>query len=138
VNVVSLKKQASGLKKFLNHLVATVKRSPTMSNKCPKCDQESLSFEDENSNVLDKPYCFECSDFIKEYKDEDNINPTYYRKKIEVTDFIMEYELDFCSGNVIKYLVRQGKKNPNGLEDLNKAKWYLTRLMKEMENNNEN
>jgi predicted nucleotidyltransferase len=66
----------------------------------------------------------------------DNINPTYYRKGIEVTDFIMEYELDFCSGNVIKYLVRQGKKNPNGLEDLNKAKWYLNRLIKEMENNN--
>ena len=132
-----------------------------MSNKCPKCDQESLSFEDENSNVLDKPYCFECSDFINEYKDEDNINPTYYRKGIETTDYIvshsmnylegniikyvtrykdkggLEYELDFCSGNVIKYLVRQGKKNPNGLEDLNKAKWYLTRLIKQMENNNE-
>ena len=108
-----------------------------MSNKCPKCDLESLSFEDENSNVLDKPYCFECSDFINEYKDEDNINPTYYRKKIEVTDFIMEYELDFCSGNVIKYLVRQGKKNPNGLEDLKKAEWYLTRIIKEMETKNE-
>jgi hypothetical protein len=29
--VVSLKKQASGLKKFLNYLVVTVKRRPTMS-----------------------------------------------------------------------------------------------------------
>ena len=73
---------------------------------------------------------------IEDSDNEDNINPTYYRKGIEVTDFIMEYELDFCSGNVIKYLVRQGKKNPNGLEDLNKAKWYLTRLIKQMENNN--
>ena len=75
---------------------------------------------------------------MKEIKTmNDNINPTYYRKGIEVTDFIMEYELDFCSGNVIKYLVRQGKKNPNGLEDLKKAEWYLTRLIKQMENNNE-
>ena len=62
-----------------------------MSNKCPKCGQESLSFEDENNNVLDKPYCFECSDFINEYKDEDSINPDYYRKGIETTDYIQSH-----------------------------------------------
>ena len=63
----------------------------------------------------------------------DNINPDYYRKKIEVTDFIMEYNLDFCSGNIIKYIVRQGKKNLNGLEDLKKARWYLDKLIKQQE-----
>ena len=63
----------------------------------------------------------------------DNINPDYYRKKIEVTDFIMEYKLDFCSGNIIKYIVRQGKKNLNGLEDLKKARWYLDKLIKQQE-----
>jgi len=67
----------------------------------------------------------------------DNINPDYYRKKIEVTDFIMEYKLDFCSGNIIKYIVRQGKKDPNGLEDLYKAKWYLDKLIKQQESEDE-
>lgn len=32
-----------------------------------------------------------------------------------------------CTGNVIKYICRWHKKN--GLEDLEKAKWYLNRLM---------
>ena len=68
----------------------------------------------------------------------DNINPDYYRKKIEVTDFIMEYNLDFCSGNIIKYIVRQGKKNLNGLEDLKKARWYLDKLIKQQEKDDDN
>ena len=69
---------------------------------------------------------------------KDNINPDYYRKKIEVTDFIMEYNLDFCSGNIIKYIVRQGKKNLNGLEDLKKARWYLDKLIKQQEKDDDN
>ena len=58
----------------------------------------------------------------------DKINPSYYRKKIEVSDFIDEYELNYFEGNVIKYVVRHKAKN--GLEDLQKAKWYLERLIK--------
>ena len=58
----------------------------------------------------------------------DKINPIYYRKKIEVSDFIDEYDLNYFEGNVIKYVVRHKAKN--GLEDLQKAKWYLERLIK--------
>ena len=58
----------------------------------------------------------------------DKINPSYYRKKIEVSDFINEYDLNYFEGNVIKYVVRHKAKN--GLEDLQKAKWYLERLIK--------
>jgi len=58
----------------------------------------------------------------------DKINPSYYRKKIEVSDFIDEYDLNYFEGNVIKYVVRH--KANNGLEDLQKAKWYLERLIK--------
>lgn len=35
--------------------------------------------------------------------------------------------MDFCLGNVLKYVWRQGKKN--GIEDLKKAKWYLERAI---------
>ena len=58
----------------------------------------------------------------------DKINPSYYRKKIEVSDFIDEYDLNYFEGNIIKYVVRHKAKN--GLEDLQKAKWYLERLIK--------
>lgn len=58
----------------------------------------------------------------------DKINPAYYRKKIEVSDFIDEYDLNYFEGNIIKYVVRH--KDKNGLEDLQKAKWYLERLIK--------
>ena len=58
---------------------------------------------------------------------KDNINPSYYKKKIQVTDFIIEYEMNFLEGNIIKYVCRHKEKN--GLEDLKKAKWYLEKLI---------
>ena len=66
---------------------------------------------------------------------KDNINPDYYRKKIEVTDFIMEYALSFAEGCIVKYIVRWKVKN--GLEDLKKARWYLDKLIKQQENEDE-
>ncbi len=36
-----------------------------------------------------------------------------------------------CTANIIKYVWRYESKN--GLEDLNKAKWYLERLIAEVE-----
>ena len=64
----------------------------------------------------------------KESKVLDNKNPPYYvGAKIQVSDFIAEFKLDYFSGNVIKYVVRQ--KFKNGLEDLKKARWYLDKLI---------
>lgn len=65
-------------------------------------------------------------------KMKDKINPDYYRKKIEVSDFIREYKLDYFEGNVVKYISRWRQKN--GLEDLKKAQWYLNYLIKSQEN----
>ena len=38
---------------------------------------------------------------------------------------------DFCLCNSFKYLWRH--RNKNGVEDLKKARWYLNRLIREME-----
>lgn len=61
-------------------------------------------------------------------------NPEYYKRNIEVIDFIEEYELGFHLGNVVKYVSRAGHKSEQGMsqedktiDDLMKAKWYLTR-----------
>jgi len=60
-------------------------------------------------------------------------HPSHYTSgKIEVIDFITDQNLDFCLGNVIKYISRAGKKFEEGktilekeIEDLEKAKFYL-------------
>ena len=41
--------------------------------------------------------------------------------------------LSFCAGNVVKYVVRAGRKSPSPLEDLRKAEWYLKREIARLE-----
>lgn len=53
---------------------------------------------------------------------DSNIQPTYYKGRM-VMDIINEFDLSFCCGNVLTYLLRHARKN--GVEDLKKAKWYL-------------
>ncbi len=43
----------------------------------------------------------------------------------------MGQEMDFCAGNVVKYVTRH--KYKNGLEDLKKAEFYLKKLIEEYE-----
>lgn len=52
-------------------------------------------------------------------------NPAHYQSAagLEAIDVIDAFGLGFCLGNVVKYVLRHGKKN--GLEDLKKARWYL-------------
>lgn len=63
-------------------------------------------------------------------KPEDSVNyPSHYTKGgIEVIDFIEAWKLGFHDGNVIKYVVRSRHKGKR-LEDLEKAQWYLRRLI---------
>lgn len=62
--------------------------------------------------------------------------PSHYTDgKIEVIDFIEDKNLGFCLGNAIKYIARAGKKDPTKeVEDLKKARWYIERRIKELEN----
>lgn len=64
---------------------------------------------------------------------KENVNhPTHYNNgKIEVIDFILDQKLNFLEGNIIKYLSRYKMKNK--MEDLNKAKWYLDKLIEEQQ-----
>jgi hypothetical protein len=65
----------------------------------------------------------------------DNINPDYYRKGIETTDYIQSHSMNYLEGNIIKYITRH--KSKGGVDDLRKAEWYLTRLIKQEEKNND-
>jgi hypothetical protein len=54
-------------------------------------------------------------------------HPAHYggaENTYEAIKVIEAWDLDFCLGNVIKYISRAGKKGSK-LEDLRKAQWYL-------------
>jgi len=58
----------------------------------------------------------------------------YEKQKIQPIDYIEANNLSFCEGNIVKYITRW--KYKNGLEDLEKAKWYLERIIKNVKEKN--
>ena len=70
---------------------------------------------------------------VKRMRDEDVVNkpPHYYQAGVECIDAIQAATDDgfeyYLQGNIIKYLWRYRYKN--GVEDLKKAQWYLTKLI---------
>lgn len=63
-------------------------------------------------------------------------SPSHYKGKngMESIDVIEAFGLDksFCLGNVVKYVLRAGKKG-DAIQDLKKARWYLNREIARME-----
>ena len=66
--------------------------------------------------------------------DKDAINPNHYKQgKVECIDALesategLQGIEAVCTANAIKYLWRWKRKN--GIEDLNKAKWYINHLI---------
>ena len=59
-------------------------------------------------------------------------HPDHYNQGIEVIDYIDSWNLDFTTGNIIKYVSRHKYKD-EPLEDLKKARWYLDRLISKYE-----
>jgi hypothetical protein len=61
-------------------------------------------------------------------------HPDHYGGKdspYEAIKVIEAWDLDFCLGNVVKYISRAGKKNGEStMQDLQKAAWYLDRAIK--------
>ena len=57
--------------------------------------------------------------------------PRHYCHKggIESFEFIQSNRLGFAAGNVVKYIIRYEEKG--GVVDLEKARWYLDRLIDE-------
>jgi hypothetical protein len=55
-------------------------------------------------------------------------HPIHYTKGIECADYIESHEMDFFQGNAVKYLTRFKLKG-NPIQDLEKAQWYVKRLI---------
>ena len=77
--------------------------------------------------------CISGNMFIETVNDIIN-HPLHYvdGRKYEPIDVILDWDLGFCLGNTIKYISRAGRKNKDKkVEDLEKAKWYIDRAIKE-------
>lgn len=63
-------------------------------------------------------------------------DPSHYKRgSIEVWDFIVDQQLDFLAGNVVKYLCRAGRKDKEStLDDLLKAQVYLNKKIDTLTN----
>ena len=82
----------------------------------------AVGWYEEKSSEEDHPY-------ITYGVSIDKVNkPAHYQGKgMEVYDVIKAFDLSYDEGNVVKYLLRYRKKN--GLEDLQKAQWYLGKII---------
>ncbi len=83
------------------------------------------------------------NELIKDLKDyanrqfDDITKPEHYCAgfQIEPLDYILKNGLDFLEGNIIKYISRYDMKG--GVKDLNKAKFYLEKLIERETRKNE-
>lgn len=92
-----------------------------MSGECQKCNGINIDCEC-RERILN---CNDCSKVEIGINEKVNHPNHYIGNKLEVIDVIEDFKLGFCLGNVIKYILRAGKKG-NRKVDLQKALWYLT------------
>ena len=60
-------------------------------------------------------------------------HPKHYNMgKIEVLDFILDKKFNYLAGSIVKYMSRYRWKG-SPLEDLKKARFYLDRLIEQVE-----
>lgn len=89
---------------------------------------ELISTTLDMSTVFDSQpsYALEKKDLPK----EDIVKPKRYNNgEIEVWDYILDQKMDFLEGSIVKYISRYKEKG--GLKDLEKAKIYIDKIIKE-------
>ena len=65
-------------------------------------------------------------------------SPKHYQFRNGLQLLDLTSQLDFCTGNVVKYVVRAGKKEGESvLDDLKKAECFLKRLIDDCESERE-
>jgi hypothetical protein len=62
----------------------------------------------------------------KTVKDQ-QVGGNHYQRAIQPWDIIIEWDLDYFEGNVLKYILRW--KHKDGVQDLKKARHYLDKLI---------
>jgi hypothetical protein len=92
--------------------------------KCMECGLDLYEVEMVDHHLF-------CSGYPRyKFQGEDKVyHPIHYTTgTIEVIDFIQDKELDFCEGNIVKYICRWKHKG-TGEQDLLKARQYIDFLL---------
>ena len=99
---------------------------------CKVCKQEYIINKSTLNREMDEGNFYICPTCrLYGTEEKNNIKPDHYGgSEIDVIDFCQANNLDFMQGNVIKYVFRY--KNKNGLEDLEKAKEYIDRMIENL------
>lgn len=109
---------------------------------CDECPLQNVTQHESSCSgselpdiIIDRNYAILCKGEGAPAENDPVNRPSHYTDgKIEVIEFIEDKNLGFCLGNAVKYIARAGKKDPTKeIEDLNKAKWYIERRIKELE-----
>lgn len=75
-------------------------------------------------------------EYILNKANDYQVSGNYYKQfNIEVWDAILDWQLGYLEGNVVKYVARY--KHKNGLQDLEKAAHYLQKLIETVKNGKE-
>ena len=73
-------------------------------------------------------------DYLEKTKQDMVNHPKHYTDHPSGVECIQVTEhMNFCLGNAMKYIWRAGLKSDSPVEDLSKAKWYIERELKRLE-----
>lgn len=105
-------------------------------------DEENLTQEEVDALLEPMDVEEDLEKIVIHKEDEDSVDhPSHYGGKdnpYEAIKVINAWNLNFELGNVVKYLSRAGRKNPEKtVEDLRKALWYLDYEIKKITNKEE-
>jgi len=114
---------------------------------------EMLREEDDNYEFDKEAFNEACHKFFDELADDDQVSDAWYAN-YEVPEMVdhpahyggkdnpyevikvieaMGWGRDFCLGNATKYVLRAGKKNNHFIQDIEKAIWYLERVLQQIQ-----
>ena len=99
------------------------------------CDRNGNCIDDAPTYAQEQLTDLKESEQLADIKRRETVDhPDYYKTGgIEAIDAIEAWGLGFNLGNVVKYIARAGRKTKDGLRDLKKAEWYLSREIKRRE-----
>lgn len=139
--------QGEDLKYFYRYVESLLER-PVFTHEIPDLLDKIHDLSKPDFEYLCK-YAFDIADigaelleFLYDEEDEEEDDPVnhpgHYQSDdgIEVIDVIDAFTKDLvgmeavCTGNILKYVCRW--KSKNGIEDLEKARWYIDKLISEL------
>ena len=117
----------------IGKLVKYVKGKPIMMPVDEELGERFMAHEEPNPNQKTTIEPLLASKLLPPQKANDvQVGGDHYKKKtIEPWDYIIANNLGFLEGNAIKYITRHKEKN--GVQDIDKAIHYLTKLKETLE-----